>query len=94
MKTLSKKIALLSLLAAPFLANASDLNMHTLNCKGTHLYDSTTLKDVQSKYVLKEQMMDSDGRYRVRFTNDATSDTVTCYFGTAAEDSKLNSCKG
>lgn len=80
------------LLAMPIMSFATSLDMSTLQCKGILLNSATTLADVQANCLIKAQTT-SKGRYEVKFTNDATEDTVTCYFGSNTPTAILNSCK-
>ena len=83
---------LLTLLAVPVLSFASSLDMSKLSCKGMNLNSATTLKDVQNNCLIKAQKK-SKGLYGVKFVNNATKKTVTCYFASNDPAALLNSCK-
>lgn len=90
---------LLILAATSFttLSFAASLNMATLQCKGMKINASTTLQQVQTNCLIKDQKMDkSKGMYQVTFTNTATGKTektVTCNFVSNDPKSLVNGCK-
>lgn len=84
---------LLVLLVLPVISFATSLDMSTLQCRGTRLNASTTLSQVQSMCLIKEQEKTSKGLYKVEFRNDSTKKTVTCYFASNTPKALLNSCK-
>lgn len=86
------KKLLLSLLVFPFMSYAASLDMNNLKCRDMALTSATTLGDVQDSCLISEQYY-SYGRFAVDFRNDATGDSVTCYFGSNNRATKLNGCK-
>lgn len=88
---MQKKLLTMSLLV-PAIVFAGSLDMSTLSCKGVKLDSATTLHDVQTHCLLREQGINK-GRYMVKFRNDATGSDVVCYFGSDAPNAPLNGCK-
>jgi len=84
---------LLILIALPCLSFGSNtLDMTTLRCRGMHINSATTLKQVQSTCLIREQTS-SDGLFEVDYRNDATGKTVECFFGSNMPHSTVNGCK-
>lgn len=86
------KKLLVALAVLPALSFASSLDMSTLKCKDMSINSATTLQQVQSTCLIKEQKTHK-GLYQVEFKNDTTGKNVKCDFATNTPTATVNGCR-
>ena len=73
-------------------AFSSPLNMDNLKCRNLKITAATTLKQLQSTCLIKEQTR-YKGQFEVEFINDATGKAVKCDFATNQPNTPVNGCR-